>query len=1101
MKRKMFFRLAAACLVAVSTLISCTKDYGADISALKSDVAGLRTDVDAIKALIASGSVITNVETLADGVKVTLSDGKNFTIKNGKDGAPGKDGSVVEIRNGVWYIDGQSTGLNAQGPKGDTGATGATGAKGDAGDYYIPCVDKTSENYGYWIKVDGATDAQTVTAMQWLPKGTLTAVWDEESEVLTIHNVEGAEDGVVEINLSSQLKSLALIPTLWDASVGMPIVNVYYMVGSKFFEYNGGKWSMDTFRQYWWTTTNLSDIKLEGDTDNWAATIHGNHLIAMAANTLYGMWGYEYGYVPEWDVNSDKCYLAQDDWFGTKDPATYAQLKKAVNDWCALVGEHMANLESSYGFNEIVDLACSDIKVSYRVNPSEANLDDYKFALIDRSLDVTYNYKADGDSRNSVAQIVGEPKISKDQIDINAKVDFVQFAAGSAKTFLKAYLDQFTKYLGVYNEEKDLNYISDGTWGDHDNYLNNICYNEDQVVLVALEASKNGKGAEAVVSDYVALNPVPVDLDMLAWDYKAYKETDGKYRLATNLQLGRKDLTANDVMKYTGTYDVASHIKYLDPYYGTAEELGFNCKYVFKTFNDYFEDEWKATKYTQVSEAGVVSVKDEYKNKESLPKYIGDLTCICIDVVDAVTGQRYNAYPYFYILRILPDDVNAKNITVDLGTVNYSQLTAEGIRITADDLTFDELFALNLNCEKNQIKDLYESIATGSKPAPAGVKVGGYYFGNTDSGLAMFDTLTNMLVCPAETGAKKDGEFNYVMVSKDTELYPTVNITVKYAVINDIEMPVLNPDYVLYNDEARTELNTSDKWADVDSIIRVKGKLVGDKWKAQSSVKEHLLDYTYPSNNDGLLTMVVSKRSDNNEGAKIFNTADPDSYKTEEIISEKPWAIDEEYRDYLVDMNLTLVNRVVMKKTYIVRFENPFIVTVNDVDLYTHTADACVKPLYFVIKERNTNEIIAFTAKGGKKEAAAAMGLDEKDIQEVKDVVAGKPEDHKDVQYFVTSYAEQVYGKKNLLDKDGITITFSANPDASFGDNLTVGNYQAIWDNDGADLQVNKTTPYFVTITLKDMATYKPQGLITVHKTSESPAQHEGDTSAAKPEV
>lgn len=60
-------------------------------------------------------------------------DGKDGT--DGKDGADGQDGSTPYVGdNGNWWINGEDTGVNAQGPKGDTGADGEDGTDGKDGD-------------------------------------------------------------------------------------------------------------------------------------------------------------------------------------------------------------------------------------------------------------------------------------------------------------------------------------------------------------------------------------------------------------------------------------------------------------------------------------------------------------------------------------------------------------------------------------------------------------------------------------------------------------------------------------------------------------------------------------------------------------------------------------------------------------------------------------------------------------------------------------------------------------------------------------------------------------------------------------------------------
>ena len=111
-------------MASTSTFVSC-KDYDDDIQNLQTQIDANSKAIQEIQKLIQSGSVITNVDPITNGVKVTLSNGNSFNITNGKDGAngtngadgkDGKDGSVITIgTNGNWFIDGKDTGMAAQG--------------------------------------------------------------------------------------------------------------------------------------------------------------------------------------------------------------------------------------------------------------------------------------------------------------------------------------------------------------------------------------------------------------------------------------------------------------------------------------------------------------------------------------------------------------------------------------------------------------------------------------------------------------------------------------------------------------------------------------------------------------------------------------------------------------------------------------------------------------------------------------------------------------------------------------------------------------------------------------------------------------------------
>lgn len=220
-------------------MVSCS-DYDDDINSLSGRVDALEKTVADLKTAIESGSVITNVQSTENGVTVTLSDGKTFELKNGTngkdgvDGTDGKPGSVVEIGdNGNWFIDGVDTGKPARGEKGDAGADGKPGSDGTDGKdgcWYTPNED------GYWHKqyyneegtvVDEATDSK------WTPSldSVVRVVYDLENGCLLISNAEGMEEGeVVSIVITSNLKSLAAIPYVWDNEMDLPVAGFYNII-------------------------------------------------------------------------------------------------------------------------------------------------------------------------------------------------------------------------------------------------------------------------------------------------------------------------------------------------------------------------------------------------------------------------------------------------------------------------------------------------------------------------------------------------------------------------------------------------------------------------------------------------------------------------------------------------------------------------------------------------------------------------------------------------------------------------------------------------------------------------------------------------------
>lgn len=216
--------LGALTVTSTGTLVSC-KDYDDDITNLQQQIDKNAKAIKEINDLIAKGGVITGTTSVEGGVKVTLSNGNEFTIKNGENGAPGKDGVAWTIgEDGFWYKDGKKTEYKAlgkdgeKGEKGDPGAPGAPGkdgqdatASGENGKYYVP-----NANTG---KFDIYKDGKLVesTNISFLGSGVITAVKDDAKKTLTLYGVTGGsgENKAVVISMSGTLSSLTYRPGLY----------------------------------------------------------------------------------------------------------------------------------------------------------------------------------------------------------------------------------------------------------------------------------------------------------------------------------------------------------------------------------------------------------------------------------------------------------------------------------------------------------------------------------------------------------------------------------------------------------------------------------------------------------------------------------------------------------------------------------------------------------------------------------------------------------------------------------------------------------------------------------------------------------------------
>ena len=214
MKRKYFSALlmGALTIASVSTFTSC-KDYDDDISGLQSQIDKLNEMVSQIQGQIDNGAILTGVNPVENGVKLTLSNGKEYTITNGKDGAkgeagaagdpgtPGKDADVWKIGDdGYWYKNDTKTNYKAKGDKGENGTNGK---------YYVPnpatgCFD---------IYQDGKKVESTQIAYTSTKENIITATW--EKDVLTLLGVKDAKDSKVTISLTTDLKALVFSPDFY----------------------------------------------------------------------------------------------------------------------------------------------------------------------------------------------------------------------------------------------------------------------------------------------------------------------------------------------------------------------------------------------------------------------------------------------------------------------------------------------------------------------------------------------------------------------------------------------------------------------------------------------------------------------------------------------------------------------------------------------------------------------------------------------------------------------------------------------------------------------------------------------------------------------
>lgn len=235
MKKKFYGALVLGSLLLSGGMVSCS-DYDDDINSLNQRVDGIQKTLDDLKAKIEAGSVITSVTPSENGVTVTLSNGESFEIKNGTNGTNGTNGSVVAIdEDGYWTIDGKQVKdkngnpIKAAGEKGDKGDQGNPGADGKDGVWYEPNENGTWDKCYYNEKDEVVKEP---TDMTWIPAADegVRVVYNTEGGYMLIYGAEGTDEAI-RIDITSDLKSLAVIPDVLDKETNYPLVFFYNIMG------------------------------------------------------------------------------------------------------------------------------------------------------------------------------------------------------------------------------------------------------------------------------------------------------------------------------------------------------------------------------------------------------------------------------------------------------------------------------------------------------------------------------------------------------------------------------------------------------------------------------------------------------------------------------------------------------------------------------------------------------------------------------------------------------------------------------------------------------------------------------------------------------
>ncbi len=173
MRKKYLSALLFGALLFASTgtFTSC-KDYDDDISNLQTQITANADAIKKLQELMGQGQFVTGVSKTGEGLVFTMSNGGSSITIPVVDGQDGADGTIITMDPTThnWIIDGEDTGICAQGQKGDKGDKGdqgETGPQGPAGEQGPAGADGQDGKDGHSPKINAAGNWE---------------VWDDEKQ-------------------------------------------------------------------------------------------------------------------------------------------------------------------------------------------------------------------------------------------------------------------------------------------------------------------------------------------------------------------------------------------------------------------------------------------------------------------------------------------------------------------------------------------------------------------------------------------------------------------------------------------------------------------------------------------------------------------------------------------------------------------------------------------------------------------------------------------------------------------------------------------------------------------------------------------------------
>ena len=537
-------------------------------------------------------------------------------------------------------------------------------------------------------------------------------------------------------------------------------------------------------------------------------------------------------------------------------------------------------------------VASNNLKMSYRVNPTNADLTGVDYSFINRTVKV----RATGDNEDlltlvSAENVNGELKV---EAKVNKIVDF--YANKTANIF-------------------------------------------------ALKAkTENGD----VVSDYATVqSPKLVEFGLVnIYANKANWQEGEKWDHVleyTDAAPAADDTHYEAAFKYTGSIDLDDVVALaeLDKVKDLVADLGFEVEYTFEKLAKYagVDKVTNQNKFVTIDENNVVKVDNEWLAKGTAAVGRTPVFKVTASVEDVVLAT---AYIKLYITET--DPVVAQNIVVNVEPKSYEYCDLKSttvLPLSWEQFNTDVLEVLGMSIES--FTNVYTDGAYAKRPVGTTAYWDGVYeTTSTDAVSVTFDP-TKLFPFGEQDTVK------VVLKSNLPELYGNVQINFMYTINHTPKFPALNSEYVLENAtvvEGEEFETVRVKGKLVNDVWTLQAEM-------KEFFADYLAKYKVPGNHsplefailgrvnaDGTLTRADMPALRPAEmGAVIENGSD---YTAAEIKLTEALAGDEPSRTYLIKMVQNMANfneyGVPCEKYFAVEFVRPFDVEVADIVLKTFTA-------------------------------------------------------------------------------------------------------------------------------------------------------------------